>query len=382
MAYNMNSAMDVHKYYGGSGTFADRRRTWEELGLGSAAEYQGTATQNAQLVSAMNQYSGLTRPAAQPAAASSPATAGAAPSSSSAQPAAATYKSQSDELQQKLAAIAPFTYDAASDPMYQQYAAQYERNGRRAMEDTLGQVASRTGGLASSYAAAVAQQQYQRYMTDLDNIVPQLEQIAYSRYRDAQSDARQEIATQRSLEQTEYKNLADLIENSGYQPTAEELYAAGMTTERANALRQTYLLAQQAAAVKASGSGGSGSSASKKAADNTPDYSKVRSGIDDIIYKGNYDTTNPADLKAIAERVVNKYDDGTEEFNDFLGDYIINGKSLLEWGNTDIDTKVTLSKAEQFYKNNPAKFLDMFGAKRFREVYGARAEQLLKQLNA
>lgn len=259
MAYNMNSAMDVHKYYGGSGTFADRRRTWEELGLGSAAEYQGTATQNAQLVSAMNQYSGLTRPAAQPAAASSPATAGAAPSSSSAQPAAATYKSQSDELQQKLAAIAPFTYDAASDPMYQQYAAQYERNGRRAMEDTLGQVASRTGGLASSYAAAVAQQQYQRYMTDLDNIVPQLEQIAYSRYRDAQSDARQEIATQRSLEQTEYKNLADLIENSGYTPTDDELRAAGMTRERANGYKQIYTLAQQAAAkAKNSNSGGGG----------------------------------------------------------------------------------------------------------------------------
>ncbi|MBQ6552432.1 MAG: hypothetical protein IJL83_02280 [Clostridia bacterium] len=413
MAYNMNSAMDVHKYYGGSGTFADRRRTWEELGLGSAAEYQGTATQNAQLVSAMNQYSGLTRPAAQPAAASSPATAGAAPSSSSAQPAAATYKSQSDELQQKLAAIAPqltpytgdpeaiyreylsqkdalgpFNYDAKNDPKYQAYAAQYERNGRRAMEDTLGQVASRTGGLASSYAAAVAQQQYQRYMADLDSIIPQLEQIAYSRYRDEQSDLATEYgnrmqqealgysrwrdqysdaqglySTAKAEEEQQYKYLADLIENGGYTPTDDELRAAGMTRDRANAYKQIFTLAQQAAAAKAKNSnsgGGGGSSSSKK------DTAKDKWTILDEVSKMKGNDT------AKQDKLADYYNQGvlTETEVAEIAGYL----DLVE------EAAVVLTDEERFLKNSPAQFLQKFGVSRFREVYGARADDYLKKL--
>lgn len=373
MALNMGSAMDVHKYYGGSGSFADRRKTWQDLGLGDAASYQGTAVQNAQLVSAMKDYNGLTRPA-QTAPAATPVTstspspvAQPAASSSSPQASVTELRSRSDELQRQLAAIAPFTYDKANDPAYQAYSAQYERNARRAMEDTLAQVAARTGGLASSYAGAAAQQQYQRYMTDLDNIVPQLEQIAYDRYRDTQNDLQKQITTQRSIEQSEYKNLADLIESTGYQPTAEELYAAGMTSDRARALRQTYLLAQEAAAAKAksSGSSSSGSGTPKKAADTTKDKFDVSSEIQKM-------KENDEGKIAKLEQYV---DDGTITADEAV--------EIAKWNDIDLssNTKVTLSETEKFYKNNPAKFLEMFGVKRFREVYGAKAETYLRQLN-
>ena len=271
-------AIDIHKYYGGSGSFADRRKTWEDLGLGSAAEYQDTATQNAQLVSAMNANKGLKLASQSASPAETPAanTAAAASSSSSAQPTAASYASQSEAianqlkqlyqqpfeydatsdpvwqylaqrrealggnpvdfdaawrdylaaraekgayddksaalLEQYLAqrnAMGPFKYDYASDPMYQQYARQYTNAGKRAMEDTLAQVSARTGGLASSYAGGAAQQAYNKYMTDLDNIVPQLEQIAYSRYRDRQSDLLNDYNLQMQQNELGYSKYRD-----------------------------------------------------------------------------------------------------------------------------------------------------------------------------
>ena len=87
-------------------------------------------------------------------------------------------------LMDKINSTPAFSYDPTTDPMYQQYAETYARQGRQAMEDTLGQVAARTGGLASSYAGAAAQQQYQNYMAQLADRVPELRQLAYSMYVD------------------------------------------------------------------------------------------------------------------------------------------------------------------------------------------------------
>ena len=77
-----------------------------------------------------------------------------------------------------------FTYDPFKDPLYQQYAEAYTRGGQRAMQDTMGQIAARTGGLASSYAGQVGQQTYDQYMEDLANKIPELRQIAYNMYSD------------------------------------------------------------------------------------------------------------------------------------------------------------------------------------------------------
>lgn len=72
-------------------------------------------------------------------------------------------------------------YDPMKDVSYRAYAKQYTRNGANAYEDTLARLATRTGGVASSYAAAAAQQQYNNYMADLASKVPELEQLAYQK---------------------------------------------------------------------------------------------------------------------------------------------------------------------------------------------------------
>ena len=45
-----------------------------------------------------------------------------------------------------------FSYDLNADALYRQYRDQYIRQGRRAMEDTMGAAAGLTGGYGNSYA--------------------------------------------------------------------------------------------------------------------------------------------------------------------------------------------------------------------------------------
>ena len=58
--------------------------------------------------------------------------------------------------------------DWAQGDRYQALADRYTRMGRMGMEDTLGRISGRTGGLASSYASSAAQQQYNDYMSQLE----------------------------------------------------------------------------------------------------------------------------------------------------------------------------------------------------------------------
>lgn len=87
-------------------------------------------------------------------------------------------------LLDRLQSYKPFAYNPEEDPLYQQYADSYIRGGQLASGDILGQLAARTGGMASSYAGAMAQQGYDQYMQELAAKVPELRQIAYNMYAD------------------------------------------------------------------------------------------------------------------------------------------------------------------------------------------------------
>ena len=129
------------------------------------------------------------------------------------------YDEQISSLADSILNRGDFHYDAESDPSYQAYRDQYTRLGSRAMEDTLGQMATRTGGLASSYAGTAAQDSYNNYMKALSDIIPTLEQNAYSRWRDIGSDMRNNLAMLQGLDDTDYGRwrdaLADLYNQNG-----------------------------------------------------------------------------------------------------------------------------------------------------------------------
>lgn len=98
------------------------------------------------------------------------------------------YESEIEDILDEIGNRDPFEYDLMDDPMYQQYRDQYIREGKRAKEDTAAQTAAMTGGYGSTYGATAAQQSYDRYLEGLNDVVPQLEQNAYGRYRDELGD--------------------------------------------------------------------------------------------------------------------------------------------------------------------------------------------------
>lgn len=98
------------------------------------------------------------------------------------------YESEIEDILDEIGNRDPFEYDLMDDPMYQQYRDSYIREGKRAMEDTAAQTAAMTGGYGSTYGATAAQQSYDRYLEGLNDVVPQLEQTAYGRYRDELGD--------------------------------------------------------------------------------------------------------------------------------------------------------------------------------------------------
>ena len=104
-----------------------------------------------------------------------------------------------------------FTYDYMQDPLYAQYADAYTRNGTQAMNDTLAQVSARTGGLASSYASNAAQQQYNQYMSALNDKVIDLHNLAYNMYRDQGNDMRNNLSMLQGLENTDYGRYMDAL---------------------------------------------------------------------------------------------------------------------------------------------------------------------------
>ena len=92
------------------------------------------------------------------------------------------WQGQINEMIDRILNREKFTYDINSDALYQQYADQYKNLGKLAMQDTMGQAAAMTGGYGNSYAQSVGQQAYQGYLSQLNEMVPELYGMALDQY--------------------------------------------------------------------------------------------------------------------------------------------------------------------------------------------------------
>lgn len=256
---------------------------------------------------------------------------------------------QATAIYDKIMNRGEFSYDVNKDKLYQQYRDLYAQMGRSAMEDTMGQAAALTGGYGSTYSQNAGQQAYNAYLQKLNEVVPELYNAAYNRYNQegqdlmnlysmARSNAdsayerdynqwynrlqlergdedttynRQQAEENRRLtqEETDYERkqnawsrLSSLITTTGYQPSNEELAAAGMSANEAAYLRQYYQQQKEAASNKSGGSGGgsrrSGSGVSPTQATqtdtevrkNSAAASRLTGGAEDISYLNDYTT--------------------------------------------------------------------------------------------
>ena len=171
-----------------------------------------------------------------------------------------------------------FSYDMGTDPLYQQYREQYQRLGRLAMQDTMGQAAALTGGYGSTYGEQVGQQAYNAYLQNLNDIVPQLQQQAYQRYQDEGTNLYNQYSLVKGREDTDYGRYRDTV--SDYYSDLSDARSAynsersldqsqwetmlNYWAQKANNENAAYLqaLAAEQAAAKGSGGGGGGGSSS------------------------------------------------------------------------------------------------------------------------
>lgn len=116
-----------------------------------------------------------------------------------------------NELYGQLTNRKPFEYDAASDPLYLQYRALYTQQGKNAMMNTMGQAAGLTGGYGSSYSQNVGQQAYDAYLQQLNEVVPQLANQAYQKYRDEGNDLMTFYNLARENESQDYSRWRDTM---------------------------------------------------------------------------------------------------------------------------------------------------------------------------
>lgn len=117
-----------------------------------------------------------------------------------------TYDSQyMDQLNALARQLTSMNYeDWTKGSQYQALANRYGASGRMSMQDVLGQVSSRTGGLASSYATTAAQQQYNQYMA-------QLEEVARQLYSQERGDLMDNASLYRNLANDEYDRYRDSL---------------------------------------------------------------------------------------------------------------------------------------------------------------------------
>lgn len=169
-----------------------------------------------------------------------------------------------------------FSYDMGTDPLYLQYREQYQRLGRLAMQDTMGQAAALTGGYGSTYGEQVGQQAYNAYLQNLNDIVPQLQQQAYQRYQDEGTDLYSQYSLVKGRDDTDYGRYrytvsdyySDLSDARSAYNSERSLDQSQWETmlnywaQKANNENAAYLqaLAAEQAAAKKSGGGGGGSS--------------------------------------------------------------------------------------------------------------------------
>ena len=232
---------------------------------------------------------------------------------------AGTYDDKLNSLYDQLMNRPNFSYNLNGDALYKQYRDSYARQGRLAMMDTMGQASALTGGFGSTYGQAVGQQTYDGYLQQLTDRVPELQQMALSRYnaegeqlsdqytttkdladaeRGAYNDAldrylknladlenavesaysngyaewykslqleREDAANAERQQKAAYDKLVQLMKDTGYRPTDEELAAAGMSA----GVRDAYLN-RFTAAMSRSGGGGRRSKKKKEEQEKAP----------------------------------------------------------------------------------------------------------------
>lgn len=135
-----------------------------------------------------------------------------------------------NELYGQIMGHEKFSYNFNADSMYKLYKDQYTAQGKRAMEDTMGQAAALTGGYGSSYSQSAGQQTYQNYVQRVNEIIPELREQAYQQYKDEGNELLSKYNVTADAYNREYGQYRDSV--SDWQ--ADRSFNYGMYSDERN----------------------------------------------------------------------------------------------------------------------------------------------------
>lgn len=236
-----------------------------------------------------------------------------------------SYADQIQEVLDKIMNREKFSYDFASDPLYQQMAERYQQQGKMAMMDAMGDAAALTGGYGSSYGQQVGQQTYQGYLQGLNDAIPELRDAAYQVYQDEGDRMYENANLLQGLENTEYGRYRDTVQDyyndlnyyytkyndmsadeynryvndlSAWQADRAYYYQKSQDELAQSNWEREFALAQAQAAAK--GSGGGGGSSKKSSGSQQLSYGEAQNILLDAYRNyGGYSTamSTLADMK-------------------------------------------------------------------------------------
>lgn len=121
------------------------------------------------------------------------------------------YDNTISQIMDKIANKEEFSYDFNADEMYQNYKDQYTKLGKEAAMNAAGAVSAQTGGFGNSYAASAAAQANQQYLTQLNNVIPELREAALNNYQLQLSKLRDDFSMYQSEENRLYGQYRDSV---------------------------------------------------------------------------------------------------------------------------------------------------------------------------
>lgn len=92
------------------------------------------------------------------------------------------WSTQLNETLDKILNREKFSYDFNGDAFYQQYKDKFTQQARMASEDAVARASAMTGGYGNSYAAMAGAQAFNEQMGQLNDVIPELWQMAYDKY--------------------------------------------------------------------------------------------------------------------------------------------------------------------------------------------------------
>ena len=125
-----------------------------------------------------------------------------------------SYTDQVKNMMSQIQGREDFSYDVDNDPLFQQALSSAMNSGKQAMQDTMGQASSLTGGYGSTYATTAGNQAYNSFIQDAYDNLPQYYQMAMEAYQMEGDEMYRQLDMLNNADSTEYARMVNAYDTT------------------------------------------------------------------------------------------------------------------------------------------------------------------------